>query len=1037
MQNIDIFPWNNHFNTGIEIIDDQHRKLVMILNRLATMVVYQSSNSELNVIFDELIEYTVYHFQTEETIWDKHIGKDAVKVEHEAIHQKFIDTVLELKQQQDVRPLDELADEALKFLAKWLASHILESDRYMSHIVFGLKEGLNIDDAKEHAKEQMSGSSKILIEIILSIYSTLSENTLHLMREIKSHARYENKIAFQDKYRELLIELSTSFINLPIEKIDITIEESLGKMASFVGADRAYIFDYDFVNKVTSNTYEWSNEGIEAQIDELQNIPIDFMKDWLEVHSKGEHIVIQDVFTLPKGVIRDILVPQDIKSLVTFPLIEKGVCKGFVSFDAVKQQHTFTEVEITLLHLFSELLINVSQRKNAQEILTNERSFLKTLIQAIPDLVWLKDPNGIYLACNNRFEDFFGAKESDIVGKSDYDFIEKSLADFFHEHDKKVMQSGKANVNEEEVPFAIDGHKEILHTTKVPIYDVNKNLIGVLGVGRDITQLKLAQKEIESKEHYQRALLDNFPFLIWLKDQQGRFLAVNQPFADACNMTSTDDLIGKNDLDIWPEELAQAYRKDDAEVIASGKPKNVEELLESNDKQNWIETYKSPVLLDDNVIGSVGFARDITEKKELQQELHRVNKQLESILKNIPDVVFRCKMDKSWTMLYMNKATKKMIGYEADDFIMNRIRSYESIIHSDDRKMVADTISTILKNNNTYQIEYRIVNALGDTVWVQESGTKLSDGQGKEYIEGIITDITLNKQMFLKVQKFMKLQSNIVILTDGFKLDFANQSFLNFFGYDVIESFLKNYKCICERFVEHKSFFHLGKVKDIEVNWIESLTNLSGRQRIVSMLDKNSDPHAFTVSINEYDSNSYIINFTDISDSFVEKLELQNQAHYDQLTKVFNRTYFEQNINEIIQRNTNRKHLTGLIILDIDKFKAVNDTYGHDVGDVVLVELSSYIQSLIRKYDILVRWGGEEFIIVFPIDNADSALSFSEHIRKSIDEKTFEFVKRITCSLGLTIYKEDEDISSCIKRADTALYDAKKSGRNKVVELFS
>ena len=185
----------------------------------------------------------------------------------------------------------------------------------------------------------------------------------------------------------------------------------------------------------------------------------------------------------------------------TLPLIEKDVCKGFVGFDAVNQQHTFTEVETTLLHLFSELLVNVSQRKNAQEALTNERGFLKTLIQAIPDLVWLKDTNGIYLACNQRFEDFFGAKESDIIGKSDYDFVDKSLADFFRNHDQKVMQSGKANINEEELLFVSDGHKEILQTTKVPIYDAKKNLIGVLGVGRDITQLKLAQKEVETKEH--------------------------------------------------------------------------------------------------------------------------------------------------------------------------------------------------------------------------------------------------------------------------------------------------------------------------------------------------------------------------------------------------------------------------------------------------------------------------------------------------------------------------------------------------------
>ena len=99
MQNIDIFPWDNHFNTGIEVIDNQHRKLVIILNRLATMVAYQSANDKLNDILDELIEYTIYHFQTEEAIWHKHMDGDHLKIEHEAIHQNFIDTVVELKKQ--------------------------------------------------------------------------------------------------------------------------------------------------------------------------------------------------------------------------------------------------------------------------------------------------------------------------------------------------------------------------------------------------------------------------------------------------------------------------------------------------------------------------------------------------------------------------------------------------------------------------------------------------------------------------------------------------------------------------------------------------------------------------------------------------------------------------------------------------------------------------------------------------------------------------------------------------------------------------
>lgn len=668
MQNIDIFPWDDHFNTGIDMIDNQHRQLVIILNRLATMVAYQSSNDDLNGILDELIEYTVYHFQTEEKIWHQHIHGGHVNDEHEAVHQKFIDTVLELKKQQDLKPLNEIADEALKFLAKWLASHILESDRYMSHIVVALEEDMNIDDAKEYAKEKMSGSSKILIEIILSIYSTLSENTLHLMREIKSHTMYENKIIFQDKYRELLIELSTSFINLPIEKIDDAIEEALEKMSSFVGADRAYIFDYDFVNETTSNTYEWCGKGIEAQIDELQNIPFSFMEAWTEVHSKGEQLLIQDVFALPEGEVRDILVPQDIKSLVTFPLMQEKLCKGFVGFDAVKKQHIFTEVEISLLHLFSELLVNVSQRKNSHEALSNERSFLKTLIQAIPDLVWLKDPDGTYMLCNNRFEDFFGARESDIVGKSDYDFIEKPLADFFCEYDKKVMESGKANINEEEVPFAVDGHKEVLHTTKVPIYDTSNSLMGVLGVARDITQLKELQKDlIMERDRFERYLQTVEAIIVSL-DESGNIILINKKGCDLLEYTD-EELIGKKWFEMClpqPTGMKEVYPVF-LDIMAGDiqAAEYFENTVKTKSGKEYLIAWHNSYLTDDqgSIIGTLSAGENITKRRKDEDDLRLAA----SVFSHSREGIIITSSDNK--ILSINNAVQRITGYSKEELI--------------------------------------------------------------------------------------------------------------------------------------------------------------------------------------------------------------------------------------------------------------------------------------------------------------------------------------------------------------------------------
>ncbi|MCD4721188.1 MAG: PAS domain S-box protein, partial [Desulfobacula sp.] len=136
---------------------------------------------------------------------------------------------------------------------------------------------------------------------------------------------------------------------------------------------------------------------------------------------------------------------------------------------------------------------DISDRRQTEEALRESEAHLRTLIETIPDLVWLKDPDGVYISCNPKFERFFGAKEADIRGKTDYDFVDKELADFFREKDKAAMAAAIPVVNEEEVTYADDGHKELLETIKTPMYDSEGKLVGVLGIARDITERKHAE----------------------------------------------------------------------------------------------------------------------------------------------------------------------------------------------------------------------------------------------------------------------------------------------------------------------------------------------------------------------------------------------------------------------------------------------------------------------------------------------------------------------------------------------------------------
>ena len=148
------------------------------------------------------------------------------------------------------------------------------------------------------------------------------------------------------------------------------------------------------------------------------------------------------------------------------------------------------------------LAIFVESRARAKDALKDAETKLKTILNTIPDLVWLKDADGVYVACNPRFESFVGKKEHEIIGMTDYDFFDKELADFFRKHDLYAIQNRDVNVNEEAVVFASDGHQETLETTKTPVYDHLGNLIGVLGIGHDITKRKHAESEIKNYANY-------------------------------------------------------------------------------------------------------------------------------------------------------------------------------------------------------------------------------------------------------------------------------------------------------------------------------------------------------------------------------------------------------------------------------------------------------------------------------------------------------------------------------------------------------
>lgn len=172
--------------------------------------------------------------------------------------------------------------------------------------------------------------------------------------------RAQNEIQRITRLQHMLMEVASTYINKPLDRIDELINDSLARMGSFANADRSYIFEYDWTHRVCNNTYEWCAIGITPEIDNLQNLSFDYIKPWLEVHERGEPMDIPDLFALPKNsVIRDFLEPQGIKSLLALPMMENGRCVGFVGFDSVRYHYDYTDMEKSLLQLFADMLVHV------------------------------------------------------------------------------------------------------------------------------------------------------------------------------------------------------------------------------------------------------------------------------------------------------------------------------------------------------------------------------------------------------------------------------------------------------------------------------------------------------------------------------------------------------------------------------------------------------------------------------------------------------------------------------------------------------
>lgn len=191
--------------------------------------------------------------------------------------------------------------------------------------------------------------------------------------DITERKRFEEQILKHSQLQQLLMSISTLYISLPLAQVDSAIEKSLGEIGSFMGAIRAYIYDYDFTRRVAINTHEWCKAGIEPFMDKFPEIPTSLASWMVDAHKLGRYVEIGNTAELPKGEFRGLLEMQGAKSISTAPLMDGGSCLGFLGFDFETPGHEQTGGDKGLLELFARMIINVRKRREIEEELQQRR----------------------------------------------------------------------------------------------------------------------------------------------------------------------------------------------------------------------------------------------------------------------------------------------------------------------------------------------------------------------------------------------------------------------------------------------------------------------------------------------------------------------------------------------------------------------------------------------------------------------------------------------------------------------------------------
>jgi PAS domain S-box-containing protein len=390
-----------------------------------------------------------------------------------------------------------------------------------------------------------------------------------------------------------------------------------------------------------------------------------------------------------------------------------------------------------------------------------------TLLDSIPDIIFFKDVNGVYLACNSAFARHVGRSKQEIISKTDYDLYSEAEADHFREHDRQLLEENpgeqSGHRNEEWISYP-DGHKILVDTMKIPYRDAHGNIIGLLGVSRDITDRKKTEQALQASEERFRQITENMADVVWLRSfENSRMLYVSPSY---------ERIWGRSCQSLYenPQEFMEAVHPVDREAVFvaykqyadTGHFDMMYRIVRPDGEMRWIHARTYPILSESGqVIRYAGIATDITARRQAEELLRRSEEKYRKIYENSLVGIFHSTPAGRFTEV--NPAFARMLGYESPQALLSGISDIATQYYADPEDRIK--FERILKAQGYIEnFEFMVKHRQGSRRWISNSTRAYAGEDGRiDHYEGVALDITKRKRAeaeLMRAHELLEIRAN-------------------------------------------------------------------------------------------------------------------------------------------------------------------------------------------------------------------------------------------------------------------------------------